>query len=251
MPHLMPTSPISTEPKTLPTWAVALRQRRKELKLTQEQIAALAGDLLAQRTISNLENGRNKDFGELGITKMNALARALNWTLDELQRETGASFGFDQSIDIDPMEHIRAKTHWSKIQRIGVVNAGNSDVYELAPIGEYDDVPEQQLLRRQCKLENCYTYLVNGDSMVSDGTKTHKKAIAHGDIIVIERFRTVQKDDLVVFWDKTEQKMLVKAVNEGSDDGYMVFRSFNSSFPPIVRHESDVKIYGVVVWRGG
>jgi SOS-response transcriptional repressor LexA len=196
----------------------------------------------SQQWLSNIEK-------ILSLSDLDGVGRA---KLRSLEKITGLNLGagLNDSKD-DPMAHLRTKPNWTKLPRIGVVNAGNSDVYELAPIGEYDEIPERQLIRKQCKLENCYTYLVNGDSMVSDGTKTHQKAIAHGDIIVIERFRTVQKDDLVVFWDKAEQKMLVKAVNEGSDDGYMVFRSFNSSFPPIVRHESDVKIYGVVVWRGG
>jgi SOS-response transcriptional repressor LexA len=244
----MPKIQIPT-PMPLGTLIEEARERNKfrsqsEAARESKRLEGLDSDLyeeFSQQWLSNLEK-------TVSLTDLDGVGRG---KLRSLEKITGLNLGAGLNGVPDPMEHIRTKTHWSKIQRIGVVNAGNSDVYELAPIGEYDDVPEQQLIRKQCKLENCYTYLVNGDSMVSDGTKTHKKAIAHGDIIVIERFRAIQKDDLVVFWDKTEQKMLVKSVSEGSDDGYMVFRSFNSSFPPIVRHESDVKVYGVVVWRGG
>lgn len=240
--HNVPQIPPDTGLQPFFEEGQLLRGKRKRLKLTQEQIEEQSN--LSQPTVSELERGVRS------IRSLTA-ERALQYlgVLQFSQSEISRNFSLPSASD--PMEHLRASPDWMKLQRIGVVNAGNSDMYELAPIGEYDEVPESQLIRKQCKLENCYTYLVNGDSMVSDGAKIHKKAIAHGDIIVIERYRTIQKDDLVVFWDRQEQKMLVKSVSEGTDDGYMVFRSFNSSFPPIVRHESDVKIYGVVVWRGG
>jgi SOS-response transcriptional repressor LexA len=151
----------------------------------------------------------------------------------------------------DEMGHLRANVNFLHIPRIGVVNAGKGDEYKLATIGEVDEVPHQALIKKQCRLQNCFSYHVNGDSMFSEGAKTHRKSIAHGDVVVIEKYRTVQTDDLVVIWDKVSQKMLIKAVSEADEDGFLVFSSYNKGHPPLIRRVSEVKIYGVVVWRGG
>ncbi len=151
----------------------------------------------------------------------------------------------------DEMGHLRASVNYLHIPRVGIVNAGKGDEYHLASIGEVDEVPHQALLKKQCRLENCFSYHVNGDSMFSEGAKMHRKSIAHGDVVVIEKYRVVQADDLVVIWDKVSQKMLIKAVNEAEDDGFLVFSSYNKGHPPLIRRVSEVKIYGVVVWRGG
>ena len=79
---------------TPPLWAQAIRARREELgkskgdKITQEEVAARTGDLVSQRTVSHLEKG-TIDLSSLAYGRVVALAKALDWTLPEMQRATG------------------------------------------------------------------------------------------------------------------------------------------------------------------
>ena len=81
-------------PTNPPLWAQAIRARREALgkyegdKVTQEEIAARTGDALSQRTVSHLEKG-TIDITSLAYGRVVALAKALSWTLPELQSATG------------------------------------------------------------------------------------------------------------------------------------------------------------------
>ena len=76
----------------------ALRRRREELgrlenqRITQEDIAARSGEALSQRTVSHLEAG-TIDLGSLSMGRVTALARALKWSLAEIQAATGFDLG--------------------------------------------------------------------------------------------------------------------------------------------------------------
>lgn len=80
--------------KTPPPWAQAIRARRESLgtskadRVTQEDVAARTGDLLSQRTVSHIEQG-SIELDNLAYGRVVALAKALNWTLPELQAATG------------------------------------------------------------------------------------------------------------------------------------------------------------------
>lgn len=80
--HRMPKS------KPRPRAAIALRNRRDELGLNQDEIAEAMGELISQSAVSDLETGRT-DLTRLETRRLVALARALKWTLEDLQRETG------------------------------------------------------------------------------------------------------------------------------------------------------------------
>jgi len=83
-------------PKVLqgrPVWAEALRRRREELGLTQEELAArtaneLGEELLAQRTISALELGQLYPL-KLTTERLSAYLKALRWTPEEFYQATG------------------------------------------------------------------------------------------------------------------------------------------------------------------
>lgn len=81
---------------TPPAWAQAIRARRESLgrlegdRVTQEAIAARTGDVVSQRTVSHLEKG-TIELTSLAYGRVIALAKALNWTLPELQLATGLS----------------------------------------------------------------------------------------------------------------------------------------------------------------
>jgi transcriptional regulator with XRE-family HTH domain len=89
----------------------ALRQRREELsrqegqRLTQEDIAARTGDAISQRTISHLEAG-SIDLGSIAATRLSALARALKWSLVDLQEATGVDLGLLPPTLTDPDEEV-------------------------------------------------------------------------------------------------------------------------------------------------
>jgi len=70
--------------------------RRLALGLGQEDVVALTGDAVTQGWVSDVERGK-VDLANAGIAKVVALAKALNWTLAELQAATGAQIGIDDS----------------------------------------------------------------------------------------------------------------------------------------------------------
>lgn len=77
--------------------AQALFIRRHELGLSQEDVANTAGSI-SQRTVSELERGKYSP-DKLTASRAAALARALKWTLFDLQNATGVDFGLPASPD--------------------------------------------------------------------------------------------------------------------------------------------------------
>ena len=77
--------------------AQALFIRRHELGLSQEDVANTAGGI-SQRTVSELERGKYSP-DKLTAGRAAALARALNWTLLDLQIATGVDFGLPEAPD--------------------------------------------------------------------------------------------------------------------------------------------------------
>lgn len=83
-----------TEPRTrlkardIPAWAQALRLRRTQLGMSQEAVAAASEDGISQKAVSDLETGRIH-LADMALGRVVALARALSWSLADLQRATG------------------------------------------------------------------------------------------------------------------------------------------------------------------
>ena len=91
-PITMPTPKTKSTRAAPPAWALKLKMRRLELGKGQEQIVAESGDVVTQGWMSDVERGK-VDLRNAGFTKVVALARALNWTLAEMQRATGIDLG--------------------------------------------------------------------------------------------------------------------------------------------------------------
>lgn len=88
----------------IPDWALALRMRRLQLGgLTQEDVQARSGDTISQGTISDLERGKIT-LDSLNVLRANGLARALGWTLSELQAATGINLGADKVEPVSSSE---------------------------------------------------------------------------------------------------------------------------------------------------
>jgi transcriptional regulator with XRE-family HTH domain len=74
----------------------ALTARRRALDLNQEELAFNIA--ASQTTVSDLERGR-RSLLALGLKTITALARALKWSLPELEKATGVDFGLKDVWD--------------------------------------------------------------------------------------------------------------------------------------------------------
>jgi len=83
---------VRSAPKQLPNWATALRNRRLQLGYSQEGVMAASKDGISQKAVSDLENARVQ-LTDMSLGRVVALARALNWSLAELQVATGVDLG--------------------------------------------------------------------------------------------------------------------------------------------------------------
>ncbi len=108
------------------SWSEALAQRRKALKMTQEDVAAATTEAVSQGTVSDLERGRVHPF-KLETGRMIALASALKWTFSEFQRATGLSFG----NTIEPREDKASLVGFHLVPIIGVAEAGFPETYPV------------------------------------------------------------------------------------------------------------------------
>ncbi|WP_027459292.1 helix-turn-helix domain-containing protein [Deinococcus murrayi] len=94
--------------KKKPEWAVAIELRRTKLQLSQEIVAEKAD--MSQSYYSDIERGA-KTLHSLTVGKLLGLARALHWTVAEMQRATGVDLG---------------------IAEASTVGEGSADVYPLS-----------------------------------------------------------------------------------------------------------------------
>ncbi|GGM54104.1 hypothetical protein GCM10008956_32470 [Deinococcus arenae] len=76
---------------------MALKLRRVGLGMAQDDVAAASGDAFSQRLVSDLEVGKVY-LGDISITRASALARALQWTLSEMQAATGIDLGIAEAV---------------------------------------------------------------------------------------------------------------------------------------------------------
>lgn len=105
--------PRGPRPKNVvPEWALALKMRRLQLgNLTQEDIQIRSGEVISQGTISDLERGKVA-LDSLNIRRASALARALGWSLLELQHTTGIDLGIAPTPDFPaPLYPIRDEVY--------------------------------------------------------------------------------------------------------------------------------------------
>lgn len=86
--------PKAQAARDIPRWAEALKKRRSQLGLSQEEVARKCGEQLAQRTVSALENGVIH-LTDLSVARLIALSRALSWTLYDLQQATRLDLGIE------------------------------------------------------------------------------------------------------------------------------------------------------------
>lgn len=105
IPMTRPPTPLR---KRKPEWALAIELRRTQLQLSQEVVAERAE--MSQSYYSDIERG-SKELMGLTLGKLLGLARALDWTLLDMQRATGVDFGLAElelvgegSADVYPLD---------------------------------------------------------------------------------------------------------------------------------------------------
>lgn len=210
--------------------ALALRRRMKDLELTQAELAQKVGRVQGWVS-SRLFFNPDATIRYLAYKEPETLARlldALEWTLPELNRETGLNI---------PVE----------ADELGEVELVNSDlrggtrtipVYDLLSAGpgsdggvviEVVDIPDSWS-------GEYMAYRVSGDSMMPD--------ISDGDTVVVKKQDYSSPGNEVVCW-TPEHGMLVKRLERITPAGEYVLTSYNPDYRPI--WTSEITIYGVVV----
>lgn len=84
-----------------PDWSTVLRARRASLDLKQEDITALTNEEISQGTVSDLERGK-VELANMSTPRLLALASALQWTLGQMETETGVHLNTNRHQELAP-----------------------------------------------------------------------------------------------------------------------------------------------------
>lgn len=145
------------------TFNERVKEKRKELKLTQAQLAKLAG--IPQSTVGQIENGRNKT-----TTKLIELAAALQTTPEYLVH--GISKGDNVSTPIPLQTRLIPVISW--------VQAGNwSNVVDIYQPGDAD----KWVTTSRPHSSSTFALYVRGESMHNPG---FRESFEEGDIILVD-----------------------------------------------------------------
>ncbi len=159
--------PVATRPRRngqLPVWASAIRQRRLQLGMTQEQVEDATRGLLAQRTVSDIELGKTHPFN-LGLERFFALLKALHWSPEDFAEATG----LEVPIVYRPSGEPREDVVWMPVVAAGT--AGRPWPQEgVLPVPREIVRPGSILIR------------VDGDSMDSG----EEDALKDGDLVLVD-----------------------------------------------------------------
>jgi repressor LexA len=224
--------PRTFPPLETPSWAAALRERRKHLKLTQEDLAARTGDLFAQRSISNLETGRNEGLENLSLQRLNALSRALDWTLEELQEATGVTLDLAQPPPLLFEPNATELTDYviRPIEALAAA-AGSPEVIET----QHSDV---YIMPRVNFRPSYRFFTADGDSMVmGDGDGIH-----HGDTLIVDTALLEPREGEVFVVQDETGAVVVKRARVWNGEWWLT--SDNPRYPPFQLESA--RILGIV-----
>jgi repressor LexA len=211
-------------PKVLqgrPVWAEALRRRREELGLTQEELAArtaneLGEELLAQRTISALELGQLYPL-KLTTERLSAYLKALRWTPEEFYQATGLEVPLVYRPSGEPREDVV----WLPVVATGT--AGRPWPQEgILPVPREFVRPGSILVR------------VDGDSMDTGDDR----GIKDGDYVLVDPNLTDLRDGHVYLVEIAGDGLAVKRAKKAGKG--WVFISDNPAGPVLTPSEARV-----------
>lgn len=235
--------------KTRTRAGIALQARMHEVGHTQGTLGKLLGYKQAWVSQSLFDDTEETilRFAVKAPEKLEILLRELKFSPQTFQQETGIAIsplGFD-----GPPSSLEYIPDGAYIRLQGRVSGGNGEPEELD--GDLFFVPRHILKKYNITNPDRELggYMVNGNSMFYASEGVRARGLKNGDLIAVHRFLApTLETPMVVAWDKREEKMLVKLMDEGED--WVVFRSINSSAnPPITRHRDEIHQYGTVIMR--
>lgn len=235
------TSPPAFEPTPA---SVALKLRRVELGKSQADVA-FDSELLTQTTVSELERGKYGP-GDLTAARLSALARGLNWTVNELETATGLHLGLtspdpDQSArDLVKMGAFPINKEYL-IPVLGDVAAGgrNHEFIDVENSDEKVDVGRE--LAERYGLSHLYGLYVTGDSMYSERARY---SVPDGSLLIVHRELEPVRGDIVIAYIEDLDLGVVKEYGEAED---VTLSSYNPTGPMYRANQHRIRMCGVVV----
>jgi SOS-response transcriptional repressor LexA len=201
-----------------------LRARRKELKLTQAQLAKRAG--VSQTTIADIERGRNKGSAELA-TIAHALQTDAYWLTTGKENPHAAQRLSDYNVEPAVEQKLR-------VPLISWVSAGSFvEAIDNHQPGQADEWIDVSIKPKR----NSFALRVVGDSM----TSAEGISFPEGMIIIVEPEMAAESNDFVIAKRDDGEvtfKQLVK------DSGEWFLKPLNSRYP--MRSADGMEIVGVV-----
>lgn len=147
-----------------------IKIKRKELNLTQEDVAKVVG--VTKQTIQKYENNI---ITNIPSDKIELLAKALNCSAPEIM-------GWDESDNFPPKEKKRLKG--VKIPVLGYVRAG-IPINAVEEILDYEEITEEM-----ARTGTYFCLQIKGDSM--------EPKFSEGDVVVIRQQPTVENGEIAV-----------------------------------------------------
>lgn len=207
------------------TFGERVRSRRKELSLSQKDLADATG--LSQTTISDIERGRND-----GSREIVALAKVLRvqaqWLAYGLQPK---ALGMDETGHDNIVHGIKLHPRTlAKIPVVGTAQLGDDGYWAEMdyPTGHGDGFVEFY-----CQDDNAYAVRCRGSSMMP--------RIRDGEFVVLEtKASPIPGDDVLV--KHMDGRVMVKRYLY-ERDGMIHLMSINEAYPPHAFPRSEVEIF--------
>jgi SOS-response transcriptional repressor LexA len=251
--YIMPASTTRRSKKERPVWAEAIRLRRLQLDLKQEDVEALSGDLITQSTVSNIEMGKLNP-STITASRLGGLLQALRWTPQEFTEATGIDLPGFSIVLYPPGARLGITTsaptvteesasppvknltplfspgiEMVKLPLLGSVSAGLSGNGESVSYIDLKDVPLEAL--EGSNPEDCFLLQVDGDSMACEDVK---KDIPPGALVIIDKTLEPDPGDIIVCELEVDgERMGVLKIFRPKGD-YALLESYNEVHKPII-----------------
>lgn len=237
-----------TSTTSKPAWAVAMKARREEVGISQEEMAIQAD--VSQSLVSQIERGVQNPIG-VSVERFMKILHTLGWSPKEFTTATGLEMVWTYAdavndADIEQLQRERAR-RYSRDEVIPIPNVHRVPVIGMAAAGHGVDINEVEPLAYDYVdpanyREHMLILQVDGDSMSASGEVNSLQA---GDWIYVDpRLLDLQDNKIFVVY-VPGQGVLVKRVRKWPQ-GWML-TSDNNEYPPFAADEA--QIIGRVYYR--
>lgn len=202
-----------------------IKTRRKELELSQFEVARRAG--ITQGAVAHLEKAISESSRHLPKIAV-ALSTSVEWLT------TGKNA---------PSGNIIAIPAGQQVPLISSVRAGNwGEINDHEP-----DTDITFTARETTPSKYAFALRVDGDSMTCDSGLSFPE----GTVLIVEPERNPKAGDFVVAKDVVTQKATFKRLT--TDGARWYLRALNRDYPPIEIDAPEQRVIGVVIeyWTGG